>query len=207
MSRYRGERLLLRNIHLGLSPGRLTLLQGPNGAGKTTLWMIMGGLLMPDKGHVLWQGKRIRRQDWSLVYRHVGLAGTEPFLHQDLTGQQNLVFWARACGLSGGREADRWLQQVGLQREGDLPVRRYSLGQKKRLGLARAFLSEPTVLLLDEPFSSLDRDGQRLLLALLHQHRARGGSALVVQHEAPPDLAADEIYRLEGGILHREGRP
>lgn len=206
VSRYRGERLLLRRIHFRLSPGRLTLLQGPNGAGKTTLWRILGGLLLPDEGRVLWEGKPLRREDWPRVYREVGLSGTEPFLHEDLTGYENLAFWATAFGFPPS-EARAWLERMGLERAGDLPLHRYSLGQRKRLSLARAFLPGPSLVLLDEPFSSLDRDGQRLLADLLQEHRTRGGGALIIQHEVPEYLPVDEQYWLEGGTLRRVGTP
>jgi heme exporter protein A len=162
---------VLRGIDLILHPGETVLVVGPNGAGKTTLLRLAAGLLRPDAGELRARGA-------------VGFLSHASLLYEDLTLQENLVLAARLHGLARPKSlADEALQAAGLgDRAHELP-RRLSRGLLQRVALARALLHSPQILLLDEPFSSLDAAATGWLMKDLRVRLSQGAGLVLVTHQ------------------------
>jgi heme exporter protein A len=160
------------------------LLLGPNGAGKSTLLRILSTLVRPTSGSLLIHGVDAGRADRLAVRRRVGLLSHQTYLYENLSGSENLEFYARLYGLPDPLRAARaGLSSARLlDREPDL-VRTFSRGMKQRLAIARALLHHPDVLLLDEPFSGLDREACALLTEQLRRARAEGRTCVLATHD------------------------
>lgn len=146
-----GTHVVLRQVDFVLRAGERVLLYGPNGAGKSTLLKIIAALSSPTAGQVRFYGARQGRQRF---LSRAAYLGHSSMLYPDLTGEENLRFFAAARGVSGS--VDPWLARVGLEAAASRRVRFYSAGMRQRLAIARLFLHDPDVLLLDEPFNALD---------------------------------------------------
>jgi heme exporter protein A len=171
-----GERVVLRDLDLDVPAGSSLAVFGPNGAGKSTLLRIVAGLLRPLRGSATLDGARLADAGPELR-RRVGYVGHRPLVWGGLTCAENLELYARLYGLSAGAGAAA-LARVGLaERAGD-PARSLSQGMGQRLGLARALLHEPDLLVLDEPHASLDADGAALVDGVIEA--ARGRTTLVL---------------------------
>lgn len=169
-----------------VAAGEALLVQGGNGAGKTTLLRVLAGLLRADAGEIHIDG-RIARSD--LRARAIAYLGHLPALKADLDTLENLDF---LCGLHGRRARQlpgNALAMVGLAGYETTLARQLSAGQKKRLSLARLWLSPAPLWLLDEPYANLDLDGINLVNRMISAHLRDGGAALVTTHgayAAPP---------------------
>jgi heme exporter protein A len=196
-----GRQVALGGVSFAVQPGRIALLVGPNGAGKSTLLAILSTLSRPSSGEV-----RYGEHDHAYAERHlrgrIGLLAHTPMLYERMTGRENLLFFARMYGVPEAAAAvSRTLTRVGMEDAADRPVSQLSRGMAQRLALARALLSDPDLLLLDEPFTGLDREAVGLLRDELEAARAGGRLVLVVTH----DLEA--VDGLCGHLLVlREGR-
>lgn len=174
-------RPVLEDIHLTLKTGTVYTLTAPNGSGKTTLLQVMAGLVRPTKGRVLYGGQPIRPKD----RQRIGVLLQQPILYADLTGMENLRFFSRLySGKRTRQELLGWLERVGLGEAADERVRAFSKGMKQRLAIARCFVHQPEVLLLDEPFDGLDEGGRRVLTELLQEARDAGTSAFLITHRS-----------------------
>ncbi len=173
-------------LDFAVDAGEALLVQGGNGAGKTTLLRVLAGLLHADDGLVDIDG---RRADASRRARAIAYLGHLPGLKADLSALENLDF---LCGLQGRRRGqipESALAIVGLAGYEDALARQLSAGQKKRLSLARLWLSPAPVWLLDEPYANLDLEGIELVNRMVQAHLREGGAALVTTHgayAAPP---------------------
>lgn len=218
VSKRYGRHRALAGVDLSLKRGRLCALLGPNGAGKSTMLGVVSTLIRPTGGEVVYRagdtavgaGERLRRQ--------IGVLAHESFIYSQLTGRENLHFWGRLYGIDDReRRAEQLLEQVGLdERARDRPAQTYSRGMLQRLALARVLLPRPTVLLLDEPFTGLDRKGAAALQAALDEAKQSGSIVLVVTHDLEAIAAhADHVVVLrrgkkvheverEGGFAYRE---
>ena len=196
-----GFRAALDSIDLEIAPGEFVALFGPNGAGKTTLLKCISGLASPTDGTVRVFGGDPRRSPQ--VRRRIGLVSHLGFLHDSLTGAENLQLYATLYDVPN--PSDRIaaaLQSVRLSsRAGDL-VGTYSRGMRQRLAIARATLHDPDLLLLDEPFSGLDRHGCQQLGARLAALVREGRSVVLVTHEFQETLplATRVIVLVKGRI-------
>ena len=174
----------LDGIDLGIEAGSSVFLLGPNGAGKSTLLRLCATLLRPTSGSLAIFGTDAGAADRAALRRRIGFLSHRTFLHDQLTGRENLVFYARLYGLADPDGAARTaLAQAGLAARGDDPVRGYSRGMQQRLAIARALLHGPDLLLLDEPFTGLDRDAADRLEERLRAERGRGRTCLLASHD------------------------
>jgi ABC-2 type transport system ATP-binding protein len=159
-------------VSLSVGRGEVLGLLGPNGAGKTTLIKILATLIMPDGGSASIAGHDVA-QSPELVRAKIGLVNTnERSFYWRLTGKQNLDFFAKLYNLHGRVQHQRvneLLTFVGLIDKADTPFMTYSTGQRQRLAIARSLLSDPEVLLFDEPTSSLDPVGSAELIKFVKQ--------------------------------------
>ena len=182
----RNEQPVFGPLAFEVEPGEALLVQGDNGAGKTTLLRVLAGLLRADAGEVRIAGAEADHRARS---RHVAYLGHLPALKADLSAEQNLQFLCGLHGVRPERGIDAAMARVGLAGCDDALARQLSAGQKKRLSLARLWLSPAPLWLLDEPYANLDLDGIALVNALVSEHLGDGGATLVTTHgayAAPP---------------------
>lgn len=153
-----GMTFILRNIAAELDRGEVVALLGPNGAGKTTLLKCVAGLI-PFSGSILIDGKLLRRDP--ATRSKVAFLGHETFLYPKLTARENLNFFQSLY--KSNSDVDRLLNEMDLTRAAEQAVETFSRGMKQRLSLARCFMTSPELLLMDEPFTGLDRQGAEIL--------------------------------------------
>ncbi|GAC1465937.1 MAG: ABC transporter ATP-binding protein [Ktedonobacteraceae bacterium] len=193
---------VLRRLELTLPRGQRMAVLGSNGAGKTTLLRILAGLDKPDSGTVTVAGVDITH-DVQRVRQLIGLVAHQPYLYEELSALENLLFFGRMYNVAHARErALDLLQRVGLERRAQERVSAFSRGQVQRLAWARALLHAPPLLLLDEPETGLDQNGNALIDALLTEHHAQGGSVLFTTHQLERALhMSEQIVLLHAGRL------
>jgi heme ABC exporter ATP-binding subunit CcmA len=186
-----GHRTALRDVTLDIVPGEIVLLLGENGAGKSTLLRLLSTLTRPSAGALLFRGQPLQGDAAQALRRELGVLSYEARLYPDLTARENLRVFGTLHGVPGlAARSEALLERVGLKDVPDVPVRAFSSGMSKRLGVARLLLSEPRVVLLDEPYAALDARSQALMDGLLRDLRESGGTAVVVTHQFPPGIAA-----------------
>ena len=194
-------RPILRGVELRLKAGERVALFGPNGAGKTTLMRILCTLMQPSSGQVVIGGLATDRQA-AEARRKLGVVAAQPFIYPDLTAGENLRFFARMYDVADApARIAQSLELVGLAARADDRAGTFSRGMLQRLTLARSILHDPPVLLFDEPDTGLDRDGLRVLEAILERQVTRGGSVLFTTHDLRFGLA-----NAERALLLRAGR-
>lgn len=158
-----GRHSVLRGLDLDVGKGESLALVGPNGAGKTTLLRVLAGLSKPTAGRVHVAGTDLA-EGATAVRRQIGFLSHEPLLYGDLSAEENLSFYGRMYAVANLRERISFmLRQVDLERSRHALVRTFSRGMKQRLSIARALLHDPPVLLLDEPYTGLDRRSAAML--------------------------------------------
>jgi len=195
VTRFFGSTAALRGVSARFEAGSITFLEGPNGAGKSTLLAVMGTMLRPQRGRVVYGQLGESRQK---ARRHIGWVAHESHCYRDLTAQQNVELAARMYGVAPEGSWERVSRQVGAETLGGRRVGTLSRGQRQRVALARALVHDPSVLLLDEPWTGLDAAGGSRLSRLLEEERDRGVVVVVVSH------ALDQVERLRAGRLRLE---
>jgi heme ABC exporter ATP-binding subunit CcmA len=194
--KYFGEYPALRGANLHVSQGACLALLGRNGAGKTTLLRILARLSKATKGEVNIQGR-------------IGYLGHGIGVYDDLSAFENLTLFAQLTGVANpASAANDALEHVGLIRVKDGLAREFSRGMRQRLAIARAFLHHPELLLLDEPFTSLDDRAVAVLQQLLTAARARGSTIVMSTHQIREamELASDVALIERGKIVFSGSR-
>ena len=200
--KFYGDYPALRDYTLEVSEGSCCALLGRNGAGKTTLLRILAGLSPFQRGEVRVFGNAPRSPE---ARRQLGFLGHGIGVYEDLTARENLRFFAGVGGVAQGA-VEAWLERVGLARVANIPVRQFSRGMRQRLALARTFLHSPQVLILDEPFTSLDDRAIQMLSELLGEARGRGATIILSTHQLREALAiASHVALIENGKLRYAG--
>jgi heme ABC exporter ATP-binding subunit CcmA len=176
---------VLRKLSLDVERGQCVALLGPNGSGKSTLLRLLAGLSKPTGGSITVGGWELPREA-AAVRSQIGMVSHKPLLYENLTGRENLRFFARLYNLPASeRESriDALLERVGLaRRAGDL-TRAYSRGMLQRLSIARALLHNPDVLLMDEPYTGLDQAASAMLDEVTQEAKANGRTIIMATHE------------------------
>lgn len=163
-----GSHRAVDRVNLSIEQGEIYGFLGNNGAGKTTTIKMMTGLLTPTEGTVRFFGKDIRKSRQEILKR-VGCIIEIPGFYGNLNGQENLEIYLRLRGVSKRKSIEDTMELVGLDPKDMGLVRGYSLGMKQRLGIARALLNQPEILILDEPTNGLDPSGIRNMRKLLRR--------------------------------------
>lgn len=192
-----GDLVVLREANISIRRGEVVGIIGPSGSGKTTMLRIMAGLTQPDSGEV------VRASD------RIGYVFQEPRLLPWRSARDNIALVLQAEGKSktqARQEADEWIGRLGLEGFGHHLPWQLSGGMMQRVSIGRAFAIRPDILLLDEPFSGLDRTLRNALLCDLKDLiRTQGVTAAYVTHELPEALyLCDRIFELAGGGAVRE---
>jgi heme exporter protein A len=201
VSRHFGRRRALAHVSLECRAGEILGLLGPNGAGKSTLLAVAATLMTPSAGAVRY-GTVTAREGGAALRSRIGLLAHDLHLYPELTALENLEFFARLYLLPDARSrAEAALARAGLDSRASDPVSSYSRGMRQRLALERALLHDPRLVLLDEPFTGLDDDASRALVARLSALREEDRIVLVATH----DLETVEPLVDRVAVL-REGR-
>lgn len=194
-----GHRPVFAPVRAQVRSGQVLAITGPNGSGKSTLLRIIAGLLPATQGTVtVTVGGQV--QDAFQRRRFIGYVAPDLTLYRELTGVENLQFFARLQGIALSREVlTTLLATVGLRGRGRDPVRTYSSGMRQRLKYAFALLHRPPVLLLDEPTANLDMDGRAMVENLIARHRTRPDGVVILATNEPGEVVwGDMVVRLEG---------
>lgn len=184
LSKRFGELVAVDDISLDVSGGEIFGLLGPNGAGKTTSINMMCGVLKPDGGRVLIDGRDIWLEPRE-VKRILGVVPQEITVYEDLTARDNLHFWGSLYDLTGGElrlRVNQALTRVGLGDRADAKVKTFSGGMKRRLNLCMGLLHHPRVLLLDEPTVGIDPQARRSILEVIKGVAAAGTTVIYTTH-------------------------
>ncbi|HLK17899.1 MAG TPA: heme ABC exporter ATP-binding protein CcmA [Bryobacteraceae bacterium] len=204
--KYFGDYPALREVSFTLERGACLALLGRNGAGKTTLLRILAGLSKPGRGSVTILGADARAEE---TRRQIGVLGHGIGIYEELSAVENLRLFARLYGLSNPtKTAMEWLDRTGLERVSDGLVREFSRGMRQRLAVARAFLHNPSLLLLDEPFTALDDRAIAVLQTLLNDARREGRTIIMSTHQLREalELASDVALINRGRLAYRGER-
>jgi len=193
---------VLAGVDLVVEGGECVALLGANGAGKTTLLRVLATLLRPSGGTLKLFGEDATLRSPAML-RKIGYVGHESACYGDLTAVENLAFYAELYGVGdAGRRIDDLIEWTELGRFAHRPVRTFSRGMMQRVALARALLHRPELLLLDEPFTGLDRAGRKWLVEFLLSFKAGGGALVVATHSFDAGVGvADRVAILSGGRI------
>jgi heme ABC exporter ATP-binding subunit CcmA len=197
--KYFGDFPALRAVSLSVPPGACLALLGRNGAGKTTFLRILCGLVTASRGDVRIAPKEKR-----------GMLGHGIGIYDELTALENLQLFGRLYGVAAPRQrAAEWLERVGLAHVAHARAREFSRGMRQRLAVARAFLHEPELLLLDEPFTSLDDRAIALLQGLLRERLRAGATVVMSTHQLREamELATHAALLVRGSLRFLGPRP
>jgi ABC-type multidrug transport system ATPase subunit len=183
LSKRFGDKRVLEGFELDVPKGGFVLVTGPNGSGKTTLLRLCAGLAAPTAGELEIDAPR----------GAIGFLAHEPLVYRELTALENLDLYGRLYRIPERRErCGAMLERFGLWRSRDERAGTFSRGMLQRLAICRAFLHDPDLLLLDEPFDGLDTEGAKMLNGKLAEH---GCTALVATHD-PKSLAIQATARV-----------
>jgi ABC-type multidrug transport system ATPase subunit len=193
-----GRFAALRGVDAEFAPGRLYAILGDNGAGKTTLLRALAGLTPITRGTINILGAT-RLHD---VCQHIGYMAHASLLYDEMTGMENLRYFARLYGIAQDDRCTQEIQRVGLDPVLARPIGQYSQGMRQRMSLARALLNDPKILLLDEPFSNVDVHSAEAMVQLIRTMRDGGKTIFVVTHQASLlDGVADEFVWMQAGKI------
>lgn len=206
VTKYIKNALILDNVSLEFHGATIYGLQGPNGSGKTMLMRLISGLIRPTEGAVEINGKRLGKDmDFPAS---MGLLLEEPAFLDNHTGLKNLELLAEIQNKISVDSIRETIRDVGLDPDDKRTFGKYSLGMKKRLGIAAAIMEKPDLILLDEPTNALDDIGTEQICNLIRRERDRGALVIVACHD--PQIfgrLADEVYTVYGGRVERKARP
>jgi putative ABC transport system ATP-binding protein len=204
----------VRGASLSCAPHDFVALMGPSGSGKTTFIGVLSGLDSPDDGEVTWKGREIgslsrqerrtlRRSGMGIVFQSFGLLPT-------LSAAENVELPLRVGGteLSEARDrASSWLERLGLADRADNRTFELSAGQQQRVAVARALITEPDVVLADEPIAEVDTENADLVLEALWDVVGRGGAVVAATHNPEVLRYANRVVLFRDGEVEREGTP
>lgn len=192
--------LILDKVSITLTSGKIYGLRGKNGSGKTMLMRAMSGLLIPDTGSVIINGKTLHK-DISFP-ESIGILIENPSFLPQYTGFKNLKLLAGLTGNISDDEIRTALERVGLDPEDKRIYRKYSLGMKQKLGIANAIMGEPDIIILDEPINALDEESVKKIKKVLLEIRDKDKLIIIACHDREElEYLSDIIYEIKDGSI------
>ncbi|MDT8322899.1 MAG: ABC transporter ATP-binding protein [Bacteroidota bacterium] len=191
------RRPVFHQVSFTVEPGEVFGITGRNGSGKSTLLRILGGLMTPSAGKLLYHmnGSAL---DPELLYRHIGYVAPYLTLYEEFNAEENIALYARIRGLPLTRkEILAFLARVGLPTDRRDPIRSFSSGMKQRMKLLFGILHQPPLLLLDEPISNLDSSGMEIVYDIVREFRTRG-TVIIATNDAEDIAQCDRTLTVEG---------
>lgn len=200
ISRHFGEEYVLKNVTHDFERGKIHGIIGNNGSGKTVLMKCICGFMIPDGGEVTVDGRRVGRDvDFP---DSLGVIIETPGFLPRASGLKNLEILASLNKKIGREQIEDAIRRVGLDPHMKKPVGKYSLGMRQRLGIAQAVMEDPSVLILDEPFNGLDRNGVSDMRKLIMALKKEGKTILLASHSKEDiDMLCDTVCEMEAGVL------
>lgn len=194
-------------LSLEVRPGHMAGFLGPNGAGKSTTLYMIPRLVRPSGGRIRVFGVDIWR-DFKQAIRSVGVMVEAPAFYDYLSGRKNLELAARVLGKVPRRDIDEILERIGLADRQRDKVRTYSMGMKQRLGIGRAMLGRPRLLILDEPTNGMDPEGTREILTFLRERVRTGGLSVFISSHLLYEVEeyCDTVFVINKGRLIASGQ-
>jgi ABC-2 type transport system ATP-binding protein len=193
-------------LSLRVERGEVFGFLGPNGSGKTTTLKMLMGLLHPDEGEASVLGIPLPERSWRF---RTGYLPEQPYLYDYLTAREYLDYVGRLFGMAKEARTARaraLLEEVGLSKSADLPLRRFSKGMLQRAGLAQALMNDPELIILDEPMSGLDPIGRRLVRNIILGRKAAGKTVLFSTHIlTDAETLCDRVAVVKSGRLLDSG--
>lgn len=195
-----GKTQILKNINVSFEQGKIHGLIGRNGSGKTMLMKCICGFIKPTSGEITVDGKRVGKDvDFP---KNMGIIIETPGFIPYYSGYKNLKLLAGLNNRIGKKEIMQSMEQVGLDPKLKRHVKKYSLGMRQRLGLAQAIMENPDLLILDEPFNGLDKDGVKDMREYLLSYKEQGKTILICSHSAEDiEVLCETVHEMDKGVI------
>lgn len=199
---------VLKNINFNVNQGEFIILSGASGSGKSTLLNILGGLLSPTSGDVLYNGEHLLSNEvdkTSLRLNDIGFIFQSSHLVPYLTVREQLMIVAKEAGIKRKEakdKAQRLLTEIGLSHRLDVYPHLLSEGEKQRVAIMRAFMNEPKIILADEPTASLDADRATSVVQMIKAHvQTKNMIGIMITHDKRLFEYADRVIEIEDGKI------
>lgn len=209
-----GEHTILHNLNLNIRKGEFLTVIGSSGSGKTTMLKLINGLLTPESGSILIEGKDISKENQTLLRRNIGYVIQGIGLFPHMTVRKNIAY---VPGLLNHRDkertrkaVERLIRVVGLEQEMlDRYPSELSGGQRQRVGIARALAANPDILLMDEPFGAVDEITRKMLQAEISRiHQELGVTIVFITHDIREALTlGSRVLVMKDGHIEQDGTP
>lgn len=199
------EKAVVDDVNIHVKKGEIYGFVGPNGAGKSTLMKMLLNLIKPDSGEITIFGNKVVENEFEMLKR-IGSIIENPYFYEKMTARQNLDLHCEYMGYYNKSHIEKVLGGVGLLKDADKKVSHYSLGMKQRLAIARAILTKPELLILDEPINALDPEGIREMRELFRKLNTDYGTTILISSHILLEVEqiADTIGIIQNGKLIKE---
>ena len=191
---------VFQNLNFSCKQGEIIGITGANGSGKSVLFKLIAGLYSPSYGEVLINGENIVPE--RKIPANLGALIEEPGFINYYSGFKNLQYLASIRGGVGNQEINDTLKIVGLYEQKDQKVKTYSLGMRKKLGIAQAIMENPSILLLDEPMNALDKSSVENMRTLFRKLSSEKGTTILIASHSEEDIRilCDKVYAIEDKV-------
>lgn len=191
---------VFQNLNFSCKPGEIIGITGANGSGKSVLFKLIAGLYSPSYGEVLINGENIVPE--RKIPANLGALIEEPGFINYYSGFKNLQYLASIRGVVGNQEINDTLKIVGLYEQKYQKVKTYSLGMRKKLGIAQAIMENPSILLLDEPMNALDKSSVENMRTLFRKLSSEKGTTILIASHSEEDIRilCDKVYAIEDKV-------
>ncbi len=191
---------VFQNLNFSCKQGEIIGITGANGSGKSVLFKLIAGLYSPSYGEVLINGENIVPE--RKIPANLGALIEEPGFINYYSGIKNLQYLASIRGVAGNQEINDTLKIVGLYEQKDQKVKTYSLGMRKKLGIAQAIMENPSILLLDEPMNALDKSSVENMRTLFRKLSSEKGTTILIASHSEEDIRilCDKVYAIDDKV-------
>ena len=191
---------VFQNLNFSCKQGEIIGITGANGSGKSVLFKLIAGLYSPSYGEVLINGENIVPE--RKIPANLGALIEVPGFINYYSGFKNLQYLASIRGVVGNQEINDTLKIVGLYEQKDQKVKTYSLGMRKKLGIAQAIMENPSILLLDEPMNALDKSSVENMRTLFRKLSSEKGTTILIASHSEEDIRilCDKVYAIEDKV-------